>query len=112
MDVQNRTIDRMPDSAELFANLQLALRAARRANIPVVYVQLQFRAGAPEISSRNRMFASIIASGARHLGREDEGTKVHPAVEPQPGDMFVTKKRISSFQGSDLDILLRSLDVQ
>jgi nicotinamidase-related amidase len=40
-----------------------------------------------------------------------------PAVEPHPrlmrgkGEVVVTKKRISAFAGSDLDVVLRSRDV-
>lgn len=37
--------------------------------------------------------------------------QIHPAVAPQPGDVVVTKKRVSSFTGSDLDMVLRSRGV-
>ena len=36
---------------------------------------------------------------------------IHPAVTPQPGDIEVLKKRVSAFAGSDLEVVLRSLDV-
>jgi nicotinamidase-related amidase len=44
------------------------------------------------------------------MGLDDPGTQIHPAVAPHPGDIVVTKKRVSGFAGSDLDIVLRSLE--
>jgi nicotinamidase-related amidase len=41
----------------------------------------------------------------------DPSTQIHPGVVPQPGDIVVTKRRVSAFSGSDLDAVLRSLDV-
>ena len=35
----------------------------------------------------------------------------HSAVAPEPGDIVVTKRRVSAFTGSDLDVVLRSLGV-
>jgi nicotinamidase-related amidase len=46
------------------------------------------------------------------MGEADHTTQIHPAVAPQPDDTVVTKRRVSAFSGSDLDVVLRSLDVQ
>jgi nicotinamidase-related amidase len=32
--------------------------------------------------------------------------QIHPEVAPEPGDVIVTKKRVSAFAGSDLDLVL------
>ena len=45
------------------------------------------------------------------MGEHDPATQVHPAVSPHPGDVEVVKKRVSAFSGSDLDVVLRSLEV-
>ena len=58
---------------------------------------------------RNRAFSAIAAT--RRLGEGGEATQIHPAVAPNPEDILVTKKRISAFVGSDLDVVLRSLEV-
>ena len=42
---------------------------------------------------------------------DDPSTEVHAAVAPEPGEVVVTKKRVSAFAGSDLDVVLRGLDV-
>jgi nicotinamidase-related amidase len=113
MDVQNGIVDRYLKEADpraLLDTLGQALSAARAADVVVVYVRVAFRTGAPEISPRNKSL-SAAAAGAGGLGMEDPGTQVHPAIAPHAGDIVVVKKRISAFTGSDLDVVLRSLDV-
>jgi len=34
--------------------------------------------------------------------------EIHPDIAPQPGDCVVTKRRVSAFSGSDLDVVLRA----
>jgi nicotinamidase-related amidase len=108
MDVQRGIVDRFGDSGEYLRRLSAAIGAARAANIPVVYVTIGFRPGHPEISARNRTFSAIASSGAYTSG--DPAAEIHPAVAPEPGDLVVTKRRVSAFAGSDLDVLLRGLD--
>ena len=110
MDVQNGILERYEDGAEaLLKRLQRAIAAAREASIPVIYVRVAFRDGNPEISARNRSFSAIGDSGG--FGEDDDATQVHEAIAPEPGDSVVLKKRVSAFTGSDLDVLLRGLEV-
>jgi nicotinamidase-related amidase len=108
MDVQNSQVERLGTPAMLAA-LARAVAAAREAGIPVVFVRLGFRDGHPEISARNKVFAGIAVNG-RHLA-SDPITAIHESVAPQPAEPVVTKYRVSAFTGSDLDVLLRGLDV-
>jgi nicotinamidase-related amidase len=109
MDVQNGVVERFPAGSEaLLGTLAQAITVARQARIPVIYVTVAFRPGAPEISLRNRAFA---AAGRSGLFGDDRATRVHPAVAPEPEDILVTKKRVSAFTGSDLDVVLRSLEI-
>jgi nicotinamidase-related amidase len=109
MDVQNAVVERFAAESEaLLDTLAQAITAARRARLPVIYVTVAFRPGAPEISPRNRAFA---AAGRSGLFGEERATGIHPAVAPEPNDIVVTKKRVSAFTGSDLDVVLRSLDI-
>jgi nicotinamidase-related amidase len=110
MDVQNAIVDRFAEHSEgLLATLVEAVGAARAAGIPVLYVRFAFRQGAPEMSPRNQAFTALARSGS--MSESDSATQVHPAVVPQSGDIIVTKRRVSAFSGSDLDVVLRSLDV-
>ncbi len=110
MDVQNGIVDRIPDDApQLLETLDAATAAARAAGMPVVYVRVAFRSGGVDISARNRAFSTLPAG--RAMGIDDPATQIHPAVAPLPDDVVVVKKRVSAFTGSDLEVVLRSLDV-
>jgi nicotinamidase-related amidase len=109
MDLQSGIVDRFAEHSEgLLATLAGAMDAARSADLPVIYVRVSFRDGAPEVSERNKAFAMARYGG---LSESDPTTQIHPAVSPRPGDIVVTKRRVSAFSGSDLDVVLRSLDV-
>ncbi len=110
MDVQNGVVARYPeDSVALLATLGRATAAARAAGVPVIYVRVAFRVGAPEVSGRNRIFSALTGLGG--LSVDDQATEIHPAIAPGPDDIVVVKKRVSAFAGSDLEVVLRSQDV-
>jgi nicotinamidase-related amidase len=81
------------------------LARARHAGLPVIYITVGFRPGYPEISPRNARF-SALKEGGRFLAGPD--AEVHPAVAPAPGDILVTKHRVSAFAGTDLEMILRA----
>jgi len=86
-----------------------AAGAARAVGLPVIYVRVAFRSGSPEISRANRAFSAIADSAT--MGVDDPATQIHPAVAPMADDIVVIKKRVSAFSGSDLDVVLRSAEV-
>ncbi len=107
MDVQQGIAARFGDDPGYLDRLSKAVTAARRSEIPVIYVTISFRPGHPEIAASNRTFSAIAASGG--FGHDDPATLVHPKVAPGPGDIVVVKKRVSAFTGSDLEVVLRGL---
>jgi nicotinamidase-related amidase len=109
MDLQNGVVERFAGSGPLLELLAETTAAARSAGVPVVYVRVAFRTGAPEVSPHNLAFSRIAGTGT--MGETDAATQVHAALAPQPGDIVVTKRRVSAFAGSDLDVVLRSLGV-
>jgi nicotinamidase-related amidase len=106
MDVQQDIVARFTGGTEYLPRLAGAITAARDADIGVVYVTVAFRPGYPEVSDRNKGFSAIAGTG-RVLDGSD-GIRVHPAVAPAPGEVTVTKRRVSAFAGSDLDVVLRA----
>lgn len=111
MDVQNGVVERFAENAgPLLGSTARAVAAARAAGVPVIYVRVGFRPGLPEVSARNKAFSAI--AGSMTMGIDEEATQVHPAVAPQPGDIVVVKKRVSAFAGSDLDVVLRAMDIR
>jgi|SRR5579872_2682341 len=107
MDMQNGIVERFAErSRSLIAAVSSALAAARQRHVPVIYVRVAFRDGAPEISPRNRSFSAIAHRDA--MSEVALATQVHPGVAPVPGDATVVKRRVSAFTGSDLDVVLRA----
>jgi nicotinamidase-related amidase len=109
MDVQQGIVERFAGDDGYLPRLGQAIDAARAAGVPVVYVVVGFRAGHPEISARNKTFSAIAGGGG--LTENDSAAAIHPAVAPQAGDIVVTKRRVSAFTGSDLDVVLRAAEV-
>jgi nicotinamidase-related amidase/tRNA (Thr-GGU) A37 N-methylase len=107
MDVQEGIVGRFGDPRDYLDRMSAALAAARAARIPVVYVVVGFRPGHPEVSARNKVFAALASADA--FSASDPAARVHPGIAPEPQDMVVTKRRVSAFGGSDLDVLLRGL---
>jgi len=109
MDIQNCIVSSFAAS-ELIDHLQLAAASARKASIPIIYVVVKFRHGYPEVSSNNKTFSALTA-GTFHLVENDPATDIEASLAPQPGDIIVTKRRVSAFSGSDLEVVLRSQDI-
>jgi nicotinamidase-related amidase len=107
MDVQQGIVARFAgDGDGHLARLAPAIAAARSAGVMVGYVTIAFRPGYPEVSDRNKTFAAIAGTGRFADG--DPGARIPAAVAPAPGEAVVTKRRVSAFTGSDLDVLLRA----
>ena len=106
MDMQTAILGHIPQKDALIENVSTAIAIARAKNIPVIYVVVGLRQGAPEVSARNKGFSAGAASFASIP--MDEFIKIDPAITPQPGDLTVIKRRVSAFTGSDLEVILRA----
>lgn len=110
MDVQNGIVERLGAAAPAYLKkVQASVEAARQHKVPVIFVTVCFRDGFPEISPHNKSF-SAIKGNASDMSETSEAAQV--AVEVQPGDITLTKRRVSAFTGSDLEVVLRSLEAQ
>jgi nicotinamidase-related amidase len=83
--------------------------AARAAGVHVIYVRTCFRPGYPELS-RHSFSGARIASSGRYI-ENDASVEFPTIIAPQQSDIIVTKRRVSAFMGSDLEIVLRGLGV-
>jgi len=91
------------------ANAARVAEAARATRMPVIHVRTAFRPGYPEISPRNKLFGGIKAGGRFADGAPD--TAFDELVQPQGGEVIVTKNRIDAFWHTDLDAVLGGLGV-
>ena len=110
MDLQNGIVARVADQAEvLVGTLERVIAAARDRVMPIIYVRVAFRPGAPEVSDRNQGFSALKKSVP--MDETSDATQIYPRLAPREGDVLVTKRRVSAFSGSDLDVVLRALDI-
>jgi len=94
------------DEAGYLDGLQAVREASARAGCQVIHVVTAFRAGHPEVAPSNAAFVGV--RDAAVLVENTPGTEIHSVLAPVGGDLVVTKRRISAFAGSDLDMLLRA----
>ena len=107
MDYQVDVVSRyVQQNQSLLDRAAETLNAARAAGAPVVYVAVRFRAGYPEVSSRNQSFAALRESGRLLAG--SPGAAIHPQVAPQPEEPVVIKRRVGAFSTTDLETILRA----
>lgn len=99
---------------EVVAECAELLAAARAQGMPVIYTRQTSRAdGADATPSMRRLLASSAASDEESpIGDDaDWGSQVLDAVRPEPGDIVIEKHRWDAFFNTDLDPILRNLDV-
>ena len=106
MDFQHGIVERVSGSLVVEA-ADRAVKAARAAEIPVIFVRVAFRPGYPEVAESNASFGAIKAAGADFYTEDHPATQVHASLSPLESEPVVVKRRVSAFTGSDLDVLLR-----
>ena len=85
--------------------------AARQSGAMVIYAQLAFRPGHPEIGGgASSSFLRMNASGL--LIEYTWGAGTPDEVAPKDGDIILIKRRVSCFAGTDLELILRAQAVQ
>lgn len=109
MDFQHGIVERL-GTTEVVAAAVRAVDAARAAGVPVFFVRVAFRPGHPEVAATNQSFAAARATRGDAMLEDGPATQIHADLAPRPGEPIVTKRRISAFTGSDLEVLLRGAD--
>ncbi len=112
MDFQQVIVSHLGNQESFLQLASTTAAAARAAGIPVIHVRVAFRPGYPDISPRNQMMARAKTMGPNVCVEGDPSAEFHPISGPLPGDLVVTKRRVSAFSGSDLEVVLRSFGVQ
>ena len=102
MDVQPGIVSRLKDEAEYLQRVQKVAQTARSHQIPVIFVVVGFREGAPEVSPRNKGFQNLTATLPPPM------INPLPTLEREKSDVVVVKRRVSAFAGSDLEVVLRA----
>ena len=109
MDLEMGILNTFPGAESYVNKVATAIIHAREKNIAVIYVRVGFRQTKPEISLNNKSFSAM----KENIANVDMEAfmKIHPAVEPLQNDVVVTKRRVSAFTGSDLEVVLRAQNI-
>lgn len=110
MDMQPALLRTLPDETAFVDHIAQAIATARRNAIPVIYVVHGYRKYAPEINSNNKLFASM----REMLEKADpeQMQKIHSKLQPDEQDIIVIKHRVGAFSGTDLEMVLKALEVK
>jgi nicotinamidase-related amidase len=106
MDFQHGIVESF-GNPPVVAAANRALKAARSAGMPVMFVRVAFRSGYPEAASSNQSFGQLSAHAGDSMTQDNPGTQIHASLAPLDGEPVIIKRRVSAFAGSDLDVLLR-----
>ncbi len=87
-------------------NVRRLADACRAADVPVIHVWFNVEAGAPGIPMNAPLFEGIRDEKA--LVRGTWGAEPVPGLEAQPGDHVVIKNRMSAWEGSNLETVLKA----
>jgi nicotinamidase-related amidase len=109
MDVQNGIVDRFGAAEAYLDRVVAAQQRAERAGLLVVLVRVAFAPGHPEVSRRNKSFSALAGNPGMTLG--ERAVEPHERLLRGNGEVVVTKKRVSAFAGSGLQLVLRSREV-
>lgn len=110
MDMQAPIVAMVGNPAPLIERVQSAIDSARSRSVPIIFVAIAFRPGFPEISPNNKTFHAFRDRAAAFA--TPAGAAIHPGLKRQDDDIVVTKRRVSAFAGSDLEVVLRSRGVR
>ncbi len=114
------------DAAGVRAACARLLAGARAAHVPIIYVLLTYRRTSPPgLENMGNPFWRAVEAARESLTPDrrstirlhnQEGspqTETPPELAPQPGDVVIrSKKRLSAFYGTELDVLLRALGTE
>ena len=92
-----------PESANVLPALHRLLDSARKAQRPVIFVAERHRPGVPDFEQAK--LPAHCVDGEFDSGLVDGFSPIGPT------ELFVPKRRMSAFQATDLDLLLRELNV-
>ena len=87
------------------------LNHARAAGMTVIHVQVGFRPGLPEVSSRNSLFGAVKSSPQHQQLFQPPLSAIPAIIAPHEGEVVITKHRVSAFAGTDLAMILRANDI-
>lgn len=86
-----------------------AITIARELQIPIIFVKLGFSKGYPECPNSPSIFTAAKENNKFQLGTWS--TEYHPDLDFRENDISIVKHRVSAFYRTELDLILRTHDI-
>jgi ureidoacrylate peracid hydrolase len=93
-------------SKPVIDKLKKVIETCRKAGIPIIYTVLQFREDYSDAGLMHR----AIALGALKIG--SWGAQIIDELKPEPNDIIIEKKRHSGFYNTNLEDVLKNLNIK
>jgi nicotinamidase-related amidase len=103
MSADEMGIELMGGQAEMIANAERIVAAARSAGVPIIFFQEVHRRDGVDFGRE------LDGNEGVHCVEGDPGTEFWPTLVAGPGEYAIAKRRYSCFFGTDLEILLKGL---
>jgi nicotinamidase-related amidase len=109
IDMQNCFVENSPLAAPggraLLERVNRLTKACREAGVQVIHTAHVVR---PDGSNVGVMGELIKPVGDGYLNNDRVSSRLHPALDIEPGDILLDKPRYGSFHSTDLELILRS----
>ncbi len=99
----------VPQGRKMIPKLKKVIEVCRSRNIPVIYTVHVHRKDGVDMGLMKELWEPI-RMGLVHVPGS-EGVKIYEEISPKDGDIIIEKHRYSAFYGTDLDIILRNLNI-
>ncbi|MET8428762.1 isochorismatase family cysteine hydrolase [Nocardia sp. NPDC004860] len=109
LDITPVTVPEFGGDDEFLKSLAAVSEFARKSGCGIVYTRVAFNPGFPEVSASNKVFTYVVRNYDFLEG--SDSTRIHPSLTVEPGDKVITKRRVSAFHGTDLELSLRSAGI-
>lgn len=86
------------------------LNAVRAAGGTVIYVNVCFHPGFPDVICNSALFRTAVSRNA--FVRGSAGARVVDELAPQAADFVVEHSRISAFHGNEIELILRKKGIE
>ena len=87
-------------------NIRKLAEHCRRHSIPVIHVWFIVEPGARGMTLNAPLFEGVVSGNA--MVRDTWGAAPVDGLEPEPGDHIVTKMRMSAWEGTNLETILKA----
>lgn len=105
MDVQPNIVANIADGEAYVEQVHATVEFARQKHVPIFFIVVGFRPGLPEISKNNKSFSRLKEEASSGM------IEPSPVIAPTQDELVITKRRVSAFTGSDLEVVLRSQEI-